>query len=71
MSHIDTFDPKPGKPQIAGVRAIATSTDGVQVSEWFPRLSKQMHRIALVRSMTSTQGIHQIGGPTPHTRVIS
>jgi hypothetical protein len=67
MSHIDTFDPKPGKPQMAGVRAIATSADGVQVSEWFPRLSKQMHRIALVRSMTSTQGIHEMGAYTAHT----
>ncbi|MGB8166991.1 MAG: DUF1501 domain-containing protein [Chthoniobacteraceae bacterium] len=67
ISHIDTFDPKPGKPEMAGVQAIKTSADGVQVSEWFPRMAKQMHHVALVRSMTSTQGIHDRGTYLAHT----
>jgi hypothetical protein len=67
ISHIDTFDPKPGKPEMGGVRAIATSADGVQISEWFPRMAKQMHHVALVRSMTSTQGIHDRGTYLAHT----
>lgn len=67
ISHIDTFDPKPGKPEMGGVRAVATSADGVQISEWFPRMAKQMHRVALVRSMTSTQGIHDRGTYLAHT----
>ena len=61
LSHVDTFDPKPGRDVMAGVRAIATSADGVQVSEWFPKLAQQMHHVALVRSMTSTQGVHERG----------
>jgi hypothetical protein len=61
LSHVDTFDPKPGKDVMAGVQAIPTSADGVQVSEWFPRLARQMHHVALVRSMTSTQGVHERG----------
>jgi hypothetical protein len=67
ISHIDTFDPKPGKPEMGGVKAIATSADGVQISEWFPRMAKQMHHVSLVRSMTSTQGIHDRGTYLAHT----
>ena len=61
ISHVDTFDPKPGRPEMAGVQAIDTSADGVQVGAWFPKLARQMHHIALVRSMTSTQGVHERG----------
>ena len=67
ISHIDTFDPKPGKPEMGGVQAIGTSADGVQISEWFPRMAKQMHHVSLVRSMTSTQGIHDRGTYLAHT----
>ncbi len=67
LSHIDTFDPKPGVAEMAGVGAIKTSADGVQISEWFPQLAKQMHHIALVRTMTSTQGIHERGNYLAHT----
>ena len=67
ISHIDTFDPKPGKAEMAGVQAIKTSADGVQISEWFPRLARQMHHVTLVRSMTSTLGIHEMGAYTAHT----
>lgn len=70
ISHIDTFDPKPGKPEMAGVEAIKTSADGVQISEWFPQLAKQMHHVSLVRSMTSVQGIHEFGAYTAHTSYI-
>lgn len=67
ISHIDTFDPKPGKAEMGGVKAIATSADGVQISEWFPQMAKQMHHVSLVRSMTSTQGIHDRGTYLAHT----
>lgn len=67
LSHIDTFDPKPNRPEMAGVKAIPTSADGVQISEWFPRLAHQMHHVSLVRSMTSTQGIHAGGNYLAHT----
>jgi hypothetical protein len=67
LSHIDTFDPKLGKPEMGGVQAIATSADGVQISQWFPRMAKQMHHVSLLRSMTSTQGIHDRGTYLAHT----
>ncbi len=58
MSHIDTWDPKPGRPTQGEFSPINTSAPGVQISEIFPRLSKQMHNAALIRSIAGTQGAH-------------
>src|SRR5687767_7071944 len=41
MSHIDTWDPKPGRPTGGELAPIKTSADGVQISELFPQLAKQ------------------------------
>ncbi|GEP43301.1 DUF1501 domain-containing protein [Brevifollis gellanilyticus] len=63
MSHIDTFDPKPNAP--AGyqgpVRTIQTKAPGLQLSNFFPLLAEQGQKIAVVRSMTHTQGAHEEG----------
>lgn len=67
LSHIDSFDPKPGRDEMAGVQAIESSVPGVRVSEWFPQLARQMHHVSLVRSMTSTQGVHERGNYLAHT----
>lgn len=67
ICHIDTFDPKPGREEMAGVEAIDTSVPGVQVGGWLPKLARQMHHVALVRSMTSTQGVHERGNYLAHT----
>jgi len=58
MSHIDTWDPKPGRPTQGEFEAIKTSVPGVQISEIFPELSKQMHHCSLIRSIAGTQGAH-------------
>lgn len=58
MSHIDTWDPKPGRPTQGEFDAIDTSASGVQISEIFPQLSQQMHHAALIRSIAGTQGAH-------------
>ena len=58
MSHIDTWDPKPGRPTQGEFDPIATSADGVQISEIFPKLAKQMHHCSLVRSIAGTNGDH-------------
>lgn len=59
MSHIDTWDPKPGAATGGEFEAIETSADGVRISEIFPELAKQMHHCALVRSIAGTQGAHE------------
>ncbi len=67
MSHLDTFDTKPGAETQGPVESIRTSADGVQISEFFPALAKQMHNVAVVNSMNSTQGAHAQGRYFMHT----
>lgn len=67
MSHLDTFDPKPGHEVMGPTRAIATAADGVQFSEYLPRLAKQADKLAVIRSMASTQGAHKQGNYYMHT----
>jgi uncharacterized protein (DUF1501 family) len=59
MSHLDTLDPKPGAKTQGPVQAIATAADGVQLSEYFPHLARQMGKAAVVCSLQSTQGAHE------------
>jgi hypothetical protein len=67
MSHLDTFDPK-SVAEVAGpVKAIPTSADGIQISEYLPKTAQVMHRFALIRSVTSTQGAHEQGNYYVHT----
>ena len=58
MSHIDTWDPKPGRPVAGEFEPIKTSADGVQISEIFPQLAKQMHHCSVIRSIAGTNGDH-------------
>lgn len=58
MSHIDTWDPKPGRPTQGEFQAIKTSVPDIQISEIFPNLAKQMHHCSLIRSVAGTQGAH-------------
>ncbi len=58
MSHIDTWDPKPGRPTQGEFSPIRTSASGVEISEIFPKVAKQMHRAALIRSIAGTNGDH-------------
>ena len=61
MSHLDTFDPKPGHADAGPVTAISTAADGLRLSENFPLLAKQAKKLAVVRSLTSNQGAHEQG----------
>jgi hypothetical protein len=51
---MDTFDLKPDAPaEIRGIlRPIATTVPGLQVSEQLPRLARQMHHTAVIRSVS-------------------
>ena len=61
MSHIDTFDPKPGTDAGGETKAIATSVPGINIGHHLPLLAKQMDRVALIRSMTTETGAHEPG----------
>jgi hypothetical protein len=58
MSHIDTFDPKPGRDVQGDFDPIKTTIPGVQISEIFPELAKQMKHVALIRSIAGQNGDH-------------
>ena len=69
MTHIDTFDPKPDAPsEYRGpIKAISTKVDGIQLGQHFERMAKHTDKMAIVRSMTSTQGAHAQGNYHVHT----
>jgi hypothetical protein len=58
MSHLDTWDPKPGRKVQGEFQPIKTSVSGMEISEIFPQLAKQMHHAALIRSIAGTNGDH-------------
>jgi hypothetical protein len=63
-SQIDTWDPKPAAPaEVRGpFKTIATSVPGIQVTEVFPRLAKQLDKVSLVRSVYHTAtAVHDTG----------
>jgi uncharacterized protein (DUF1501 family) len=57
-SQYDTFNPKPGSKYQGPAYAINTVVPGVQVAEYWPRTARVMDRIALVRSMVSSEKEH-------------
>ncbi len=59
-SHIDTWDMKPDAPdEVRGeFKPIATSVPGTMMCEHFPRLAQQVHRLAIIRSMTHDDPAH-------------
>jgi hypothetical protein len=58
MSHIDTWDPKPGRPTGGEFEPIKTAVPSIILPEIFPELAKQMKNFALVRSIAGTNGDH-------------
>jgi hypothetical protein len=59
-SHLDLWDLKPDAPaEVRGpFRPIATTVAGVRVCEHLPLTSRQMHRLAQVRSVRHQEGVH-------------
>jgi hypothetical protein len=59
-SQLDTWDPKPDAPEdVRGpFRAISTTVPGISISEHFPLLAQQSHRLSIVRAMSHDDGAH-------------
>jgi hypothetical protein len=67
MSHLDTFDPKPGAKSQGDTKPGKTSVPGIQISDKMPKLAYLMNEIALVRSLTTMTGAHEQGNYLMHT----
>ena len=68
QSHLDTWDPKPENKTVMGAtKAIKTSADGVQISEYLPRVAKQMHHACVINSMATNTAAHEQANYFMHT----
>ncbi len=63
----DEFDTKPGSDVQGRVESIATKAGGVQISQYLPQMAEHMDKVAVIRSMTSNQGAHDLGRYLLHT----
>lgn len=66
-SHIDTFDPKPGRATGGPFKAIRTRAPALQLSEHLPGLAERADKLAVVRSMSSKEGNHMRAQYLVHT----
>ncbi|WP_153559169.1 DUF1501 domain-containing protein [Roseimaritima sediminicola] len=58
-SQLETFDPHPGSRIGGDTTAIKTTSGSLQISSLLPQVAEQMHRAALVRSVTGKEGDHK------------
>lgn len=63
---IDIWDLKPGAPTGGPFKPISTSGD-VQITEHMPMTAKQMHNLAIIRSMSTREADHNRGRYYMHT----
>lgn len=61
MTHLDTFDVKPGTDNQGQTQAISTSVPGIQLSEYLPKLASHLGKIAVIRSMNTQTADHEQG----------
>lgn len=57
-SHIDTFDPKPGRKSGGPFKAIATRVPALQLCEHLPGIADLADRMVVVRGLSSKEGNH-------------
>jgi hypothetical protein len=61
MTHLDTFDLKPGHENQGETTPISTSVAGVQISQFLPTIASQFEHVAAIRSMYTQTGAHDAG----------
>jgi hypothetical protein len=61
LSQLESWDPKPKTDTGGPFRAISTSVPGVHISELLPMTARNMHRLALVRSVNNKTNDHGKG----------
>ena len=61
MTHLDTFDLKPGHENQGETTPISTSVGGIRISRFLPTLAGQFNEIAAIRSMNTQTGAHEAG----------
>lgn len=67
VSQFETFDMKPGRPTGGLFRPMSTNVPGSQICELMPQMAKQMDRLAVIRSMRTSEVDHPGGIYLMHT----
>ncbi len=73
VSQLESWDPKPNTDTGGPFRAIPTSVPGIHISELLPHTARQMHHLAIVRSLNTKNQDHgkgQIEMVTGRTRML-
>src|SRR6476660_7265152 len=65
-SQIDTFDMKPGTDNGGPFRPVQTKVPGLGICEYLPKVSQQADKLAIIRSMKTTQPDHPDGIRSMH-----
>lgn len=66
-SQFETFDMKPGRPTGGPFRPIASNVPGIPVCELMPKMARQMDKVAVIRSMKTSEVDHPGGIYLMHT----
>ncbi len=66
-SQMDTFDPKPGRPNGGKIKGVESSAKGVIISEHLAKTATMMHKGAIIRSVTTDEQDHGRAGYLMHT----
>ncbi len=61
MTHLDTFDPKKNSGVMGNTEVLDTVVDNMKFGMHLKELSKQADKLAVINSMTSTNGAHEQG----------
>jgi Protein of unknown function (DUF1501) len=64
---IDIWDLKPGRSTGGEFTEIQTSAPGVRISQHMPRVAEQMRNLAIIRSLSTSEGDHNRGTQLMHT----
>src|SRR5436309_5735949 len=64
---IDIWDLKTGRPTGGEFRTVRTTAPGVDICEHMPKVAEQMRHLAIIRSLTTTEGDHMRGRQLMHT----
>lgn len=66
-SQMETFDLKPGRPHGGPFRPIQTNVSGMQICEYLPNVAKHADKMAIIRSMCTSDPEHAGGTYLMHT----
>ena len=61
MTHLDTFDLKPGHENQGATKPVSTSVPGAILSQFLPTLAEQFDKLAVIRSMNTQTADHEAG----------